>query len=168
MAQYGWTIEQLAGLILHNSAEFVSGLFSKAVFCILSPVWGLSLLPHPSSLLPSAQCQVRIHKVCGDGGGSGDGGWGVGCTTCTNEDSSAGKPRAHLHLTSGMGWRMDMAGRGGKRLRRSTWSSGCRGGSEQLWPAPAGPGRCSDRTHGCPRHCNEENFFRIHLRLWIM
>lgn len=29
-----------------------------------------------------------------------------------DEDSSAGKPRAHSHLTSGMGWRMDMAGKG--------------------------------------------------------
>ena len=35
-------------------------------------------------------------------------------------------------------------------FRRSTWSSACRGESEQLWPAPEGPGRYSDRIHGCP------------------
>ncbi len=41
-------------------------------------------------------------------------------------------------------------------LRRSTWSSGCRGESEQLWPVPGGPDRYSDQTRGCPQRCREE------------
>lgn len=42
------------------------------------------------------------------------GGWGGDATTCTNEDSSAGRPRAHLHLKSRIGWRMDY-GQEGRR-----------------------------------------------------
>lgn len=39
---------------------------------------------------------------------------------------------------------------------RSTWSSACRGGSEQLWQEPEGHDRYSDQTHDSPQHCEGE------------
>lgn len=50
-------INWLAGLILHNSAEFLSFVF-KAAFASSVQCGGAS--SPPSSLLSSAQCQVRI------------------------------------------------------------------------------------------------------------
>lgn len=51
-------------------------------------------------------------------------------------------------------------------FRRNTWSSVCRGGSEQPWPAPEGPCRYSALRHGCPRHCKEERIQVEHCKYW--
>lgn len=45
-------------------------------------------------------------------------------------------------------------------FRRSTWSSVCRGGSEQPWPEPGGPCRYSALRHGCPPHCDKKKLLK--------
>lgn len=137
-------INQLAGLILHNSAEFLSCLFLKQRLHPQSSVGVPPSLPPPCFPLHS----VRSGLTRRVGGG-----------TCTYEDSLTGGPGAHecvcvcvfcVCVEGGIGWGRLM------QIRRSTWSSGCRGESEQLQPAPGGPDRYSDQTRGCPQRCGVE------------
>lgn len=57
---------------------------------------------------------------------------------------------AQVEMRCGERWRWRLV-----KLRRSTWSSECRDGSEQLSPTPGGPGRYSDQIRGYPLHCKD-------------